>query len=133
MTATTRRARQRRAGSVSDGRRAGSVRDQKRACSRRSRFRLVAGVAIGTLLLSIGCTKTSSPGAGGSGNPPGTFTVVNPQRKALPRMIEQPGSIRADEEAPLYAKLTAYVKAVRADIGAAVEPGAVLAELSIPE
>jgi RND family efflux transporter MFP subunit len=51
----------------------------------------------------------------------------------LPRVIEQPGAIRAYEDTPLYAKLAAFVKAVKVDIGDAVEPGTVLAELSIPE
>jgi RND family efflux transporter MFP subunit len=85
------------------------------------------------LVTVAACNKTSSPGGPGAGTPPATFTVIQPQRKALPRIIEQPGSIRGDEEAPLYAKLAGYVKAVRADIGDAVEPGTVLAELSIPE
>jgi RND family efflux transporter MFP subunit len=51
----------------------------------------------------------------------------------LPRVIEQPGTVRAYEETPLFAKLAGYVKAVKADIGDATEAGMVLAELRIPE
>jgi RND family efflux transporter MFP subunit len=86
-----------------------------------------------------GCTKTAPSGPGATPTAPGAFTVVHPQKKMLPRVIEQPGSVRAYEETPLYAKLAGYVKAVKVDIGDAVEgpsssaPGTVLAELSIPE
>jgi HlyD family secretion protein len=88
-------------------------------------------------LVFVGCSKT--PTAGPAAAPTAPFTVVHPQKKILPRVIEQPGSVRAYEEAPLYAKLAGYVKVVHVDIGDPVDgpsssaPGAVLAELSIPE
>jgi HlyD family secretion protein len=101
---------------------------------------LLAGLAV------TGCNK-SSPNAGPQANPApgGTFTLVRPQKKALPKVIEQPGTIQAYESAPLFAKLAGFVKKVYVDIGDAVEgpapspgggeprPGTVLAELSIPE
>ena len=86
-----------------------------------------------------GCTKPASNGAGPGGAPAAPFTVVHAQKKMLPRVIEQPGSVRAYEETPLFAKLAGYVRAVKVDIGDPVEgpsasaPGTVLAELSIPE
>jgi RND family efflux transporter MFP subunit len=83
------------------------------------------------------CSKSPS-GAGGAAAQ-STFSVVRPQKKMLPRVIEQPGTVRGFEEAPLFAKLAGHVKVVHADIGDAVEgptlskPGTILAELSIPE
>src|SRR5262249_32939142 len=57
---------------------------------------------------------------------------------------EQPGTVRAFEEAPLFVKLPGYVRKVHVDIGDKVKgpragadgkevPGTLLAELSIPE
>jgi len=88
----------------------------------------------GLLILALaGCTKSNSTTAPDSAASAGGFTVVRPQKKALPKFIEQPGTIQAYESAPLYAKLAGFVKLVKVDIGDAVQPGAVLAELSIPE
>jgi HlyD family secretion protein len=90
------------------------------------------------LVALAGCSKSPPSGPAG-GPPPPALTVVHPQKKMLPRVIEQPGTVRAYEETPLYAKLAAYVIAVRVDIGDTVDgpsssaPGTVLAELSIPE
>ncbi|HVK11973.1 MAG TPA: efflux RND transporter periplasmic adaptor subunit [Gemmataceae bacterium] len=82
----------------------------------------------------VGCSQsppTQTPS--GTAAPAATFTVVRPEKKALPKTIEQPGTVRAFEEAPLHAKLAGFVTAVKADIGDRVEAGAVLAELGIPE
>jgi HlyD family secretion protein len=99
------------------------------------------------LLIVTGCTKPSSDSGPGGNSPgqPATFTVVRPQKKSLPKVVEQPGTIQAYESTPLFAKLAGFVKTVRVDIGDAVEgptpaagshparAGTVLAELSIPE
>ncbi|MSR52607.1 MAG: efflux RND transporter periplasmic adaptor subunit [Gemmataceae bacterium] len=88
----------------------------------------------GLLILALaGCTKSNSTTAPGTATPAGAFTVVRPQKKALPKVIDQPGTIQAYESAPLYAKLAGFVKLVKVDIGDSLESGAVLAELSIPE
>ncbi len=59
--------------------------------------------------------------------------VVQPQRKTLQYTIEEPGQIEGFEEAPLYAKLAAYVEKVNVDIGSEVDETSVLAVLKIPE
>ncbi len=69
---------------------------------------------------------------------PGASTVakvqkVSPQRKELVRVVEQPGTVQAYEETPLYARLAGYVKKFHKLIGDKVNPGDVLAEISIPE
>lgn len=76
---------------------------------------------------------------------PVTVSVVRPERKSLVRGVEQPGAVRPYEETELYAKVSGYVAKLNADIGQRVrgpkfdasgrevEPGEVLAELSVPE
>ncbi|RPI86607.1 MAG: hypothetical protein EHM42_05855, partial [Planctomycetaceae bacterium] len=72
-------------------------------------------------------------------------TPIRAVRKTLVRRTEQPGRVEAIEEAPLYSKVAGYVARIRVDIGEmvvgpkyddtgkVVEPGQVLAELSVPE
>ena len=100
------------------------------------------------LLAVVGCSSPAAPApapAHGSPAAPPKVTVVNPQKKSLQRFVEQPGSVRAFEETPLFARLTGYVQKVYVDIGAKVkgprfdtsgqevEPGQVLAEIAVPE
>lgn len=59
--------------------------------------------------------------------------VVRPEFRKIPRTVEQPGSVRAEMEAPLAAKLAGYVAKVHKDIGDPVKTGEVLAEISVPE
>jgi len=71
--------------------------------------------------------------------------MVKPERKTLRRSCTQPGQVEAFEEAPIHAKIAGYVRRVLVDIGDRVsgpkfdadgrllEPGQVLAELSVPE
>ncbi|HJZ91230.1 MAG TPA: hypothetical protein VKE40_10180, partial [Gemmataceae bacterium] len=65
--------------------------------------------AFGLLLAAAvltGCTKSSqSSGPAGSTAPAGAFSVVRPQKKSLPKVIEQPGTVQAYESTPRYAKL----------------------------
>jgi len=87
-----------------------------------------------------GCNRSSpTSGSAGTSNPSAGFSVVRPQKKALPKVVEQPGTVQPNESTPLYAKLAGFVKKVNVDIGDPVDgptesgPGTVLAELSIPE
>src|SRR5262249_28115395 len=97
-----------------------------------------------TVPISIGCNERKAvqePSAPNSA----AVAVVKPERKALRRVVEQPGWIQPDEQTELIAKLPAYVAKLHADIGKQVhgpkydsarreiEPGELLAELEIPE
>lgn len=93
-----------------------------------------------------GCSRTPPPA---SAPAPAVLqiTVVKPERRAIRRVVEQPGAVQAFEETTLLAKLAGYVGAVAADpdkkdrpphdraidIGSRVKRGQVLAELFIPE
>jgi len=86
-----------------------------------------------------GCNRTSPTAGKAATGPAPAFSAIHPQKKALPKVVEQPGTIQAYESTPVYAKLAGFVKKVNVDIGDPVDgptesgPGTVLAELSIPE
>lgn len=104
-------------------------------------------------LALIACSRTSQPqktttstaGATAGNAPLVRVAAVRPMRKTLVRRTEQPGRVEAFEESPLFAKLAGYVTKIHVDIGDSItgpkadslgkviEPGQVLAELSIPE
>lgn len=96
------------------------------------------------LAAAFGCNQ-QKPGATSAPAPPAVFTVVTPRKMSLPKFIEQPGTVLAYEETPLYAKFSGFVKKIHVYIGdqitgpvfdaegKEVRPGSVLAELSIPE
>jgi RND family efflux transporter MFP subunit len=60
-------------------------------------------------------------------------TTVKPERKAVRRVIEQPGHVAAFEETPVHVKIAGYVRKIHVDIGDEVKEGALLAELWVPE
>lgn len=73
------------------------------------------------------------------------LAIVQPQWKSVRRVVEQPGTVQADEETQLFAKLPGYVRRLYADrgkhvkgprldsAGKEIEPGEILAEIAIPE
>src|SRR5262249_21364811 len=97
------------------------------------------------LITILGCNRRQ-PGPANPEPPPATnLQVVAPKRLALPRPIEQPGSVIADEESPQYARLPGDIRQVGAEHGERVEGpscefcplrvrgGTILAELAVPE
>lgn len=102
------------------------------------------GLLLAVVALAAGCTQ-EPPGASRGPAREITITIVKPQRKALQRMVEQPGTVRAFEETPIFAKVAGFVSKVHVDIGdkvsgpkhdprgKEVEPGQILAEVAIPE
>ena len=59
--------------------------------------------------------------------------VVKPRRGGMERVTSQPGTIRAFEFAPLYAKVSGFVKTLIVDRGSKVKKGDLLAEIYVPE
>ncbi len=105
-------------------------------------------VAVLGLLPAVGCNRKPAAPAGGHAAPAAPpITVVKPERRAVKRVVEQPGVVLAFEETALFAKLPGFVgrveddpdKKARAphdrqiDIGSRVKKGQVLAVLAIPE
>jgi len=62
-----------------------------------------------------------------------TVSIVHPQRTAAQVELELPGNITAFEEAPIYARVSGYLKRWYTDIGTRVAEGQQLAEIETPE
>lgn len=62
-----------------------------------------------------------------------TVKTVAPQLGPGVQALILPGSVRADLDAPIYARVSGYLKAWHTDIGAHVKKGQVLAEIETPE
>jgi RND family efflux transporter MFP subunit len=100
----------------------------------------------GVVAVVAGCGKSSPTGAK-SDAPRPMFTVVKPEKKSLPKFIDQPGTVHAYEEAALFAKVAGFVKKYHVEMGDPLtgpqydmdgkitnpNEWTVLAELSIPE
>jgi multidrug efflux pump subunit AcrA (membrane-fusion protein) len=96
------------------------------------------------LLLSAALAMLAA-GAGGCGRStataapsrtvetPPVVETIRPTCETVAQVGEQPGQIEADEEAPLHARVSGYVKAWFVDIGDIVKKDQLLAELSVPE
>ena len=68
-----------------------------------------------------------------AGDAPIRVMIVKPEMRKIKRIVEQPGTVRADEEAPLAAKIAGYVQTVSVDIGDTVKAGDPLIAISVPE
>jgi len=62
-----------------------------------------------------------------------TVSVIHPKRTPARIQLELPGNITAFEEAPIYARVSGYLKHWFTDIGTQVKAGQPLAEIETPE
>jgi RND family efflux transporter MFP subunit len=62
-----------------------------------------------------------------------TVAVVRPDPKALSATIDLPGRLEAYSRAPIFARVSGYLKSWSADIGAKVKAGDVIAEIEAPD
>lgn len=94
-------------------------------------------------VIPAGCNRQAPPPTGSTAAGP-AVSVVKPERRAIKRVVEQPGAVQPFEETRLYAKLPGFVKAIgtdptrpganhQIDIGSRVTAGQLLAEIAIPE
>jgi multidrug efflux pump subunit AcrA (membrane-fusion protein) len=81
------------------------------------------------LLLSRGRSGATDGGAAARATP----RTVRPERRALRRIVVQPGHIEALEQTALAVKIAGYLDVLHADLGDTVRKGQVLAELRVPE
>jgi len=95
-----------------------------------------AAALVSALLASvIGCDRSV-----GSASPPAVenrtvlrVKIIKPTRQEVARKIVLPGSVRADSEVTLFAKVTGYLKTISKDRGDRVKSGELIALLEIPE
>src|SRR3981081_3275698 len=62
-----------------------------------------------------------------------TVAVILPDAKVLNATIDLPGRLEAYQRAPIYARVSGYLKSWSADIGARVKAGQVIAEIEAPD
>jgi RND family efflux transporter MFP subunit len=62
-----------------------------------------------------------------------TVKIVTPEYGPSSQKLILPGNVRADIDAPIYARVSGYLKAWYTDIGAHVKKGQVLGEVETPE
>jgi membrane fusion protein (multidrug efflux system) len=93
-------------------------------------FRLIGLLA--TVALLPGCQPSASPKQIAPSNPV-AVRLVQPKKGEATRSITLPASVFAYQQATLYAKVAGYAKTVLVDKGDAVQAGALLAEIEVPE
>jgi membrane fusion protein (multidrug efflux system) len=86
-------------------------------------------VLLGSLL--AGCERSTD--AVTKKEPVPTVQVTRAHKGEIVRRITLPGSVRAYQEAILYAKVAGYLKTITVDKGDFVEEGRLLAEIEAPE
>lgn len=59
--------------------------------------------------------------------------VAHPSRSEIIRYVTLPGSIKANQQATLYAKVAGYLKTIAVDKGDRVQAGQSLGEIEVPE
>lgn len=64
---------------------------------------------------------------------PPQVTVVSPKRGDIHRFVTLPGTLRANQQVTLYAKVAGYLKTIAVDKGDTVTAGQLLAQLELPE
>lgn len=85
-------------------------------------------------VLPAACAPAGSAAPGSSaGDSLPSVTVTRVKTGVLERTITLPGTVRAYQEAMLYAKVAGYLKSIAVDRGDRVTAGQVLAELEVPE
>jgi len=62
-----------------------------------------------------------------------TVAVAQPDAQASTTTLELPGRLEAYSRAPIYARVSGYLKSWHADIGTAVKAGQLLAEIEAPD
>lgn len=65
--------------------------------------------------------------------PAAEVQVTSPRRGDIHRFIALPGSLRANQQVTLHAKVAGYLRSIAVDRGDSVKAGQVLAELDLPE
>jgi membrane fusion protein, multidrug efflux system len=112
--------------------------DQSSPVSRRklSIFGIVAGIAA-VLIVITGIRAREDSGAklrewtDTQAIP--TVAVTLPDARLLNATLDLPGRLEAYQRAPIYARVSGYLKSWNADIGAQVKAGQVIAEIEAPD
>ena len=95
----------------------------------------------GSPLLAIcfgtGCERptvaTTAQADSKTASPTTRVEVVRPERKAIRRLVEEPGQVEAFEVTAIHARVAGFVRSWSVNIGSKITKGQVMAELDVPE
>lgn len=90
---------------------------------------LVLGLATGLPAIAQYTPTPASAAAPGAAQ----VQVTTPKRGEIHRFITLPGTLRANQQVTLHAKVAGYLKAISVDKGDKVKAGQLLAEIEMPE
>jgi membrane fusion protein (multidrug efflux system) len=93
---------------------------------------LVLPAVVAVLVPGMSCRR-ADPASSPAPPPPPTVSVARPRRGAISRTVTLPATVRAWEQAVLYAKVAGYLKTIKVDRGDRVREGQLLAEIESPE
>ena len=99
-------------------------------------FGLVAGVALVFVVVSGIRAREESDArlkAWTDDQATPTVAVIQPDAKVLNATLDLPGRIEAYSRAPIFARVSGYLKSWSVDIGARVKAGQVIAEIEAPD
>ena len=111
--------------------------DDARPSRRGLRLSAIAFVVVAVLIVGVGIvTRTSNAArlrdrADDITVP--TVSLISPGKSGAAGSLELPGRLEAYSRAPIYARVSGYLKNWKADIGAPVKAGQVLAEVETPD
>jgi membrane fusion protein, multidrug efflux system len=93
-------------------------------------YPVFSGLVVGALALAASGAAAAPPA---NPAPVVEVKVKRPQRGEIVRYITLPGTVRANQQATLYAKVAGYLKSIAVDKGDSVNAGQDLAEIEVPE
>jgi len=114
--------------------RTGALRTRTRLIRRHCFPALSSSSIVPTLLATlILCVVAATESHSADGPKAIEVKVVRPTRGEIIRYVKLPGSIRANQQATLYAKVAGYLKTLTVDKGDRVQAGQSLGEIEVPE
>src|SRR5712692_1656700 len=90
-------------------------------------------IAAAGLIACAACREGESAAAPATAASPMAVSVALPRRGIISRQLTLPATVRARDQAVLYAKVAGYLKTIRVDKGDRVKAGQVVAEIEAPE
>ncbi|MCW3099862.1 MAG: putative Membrane-fusion protein of multidrug efflux transporter [Chthonomonadaceae bacterium] len=94
---------------------------------------IVAGAAVGGMLLLRQQEALPSASAQGQATPPLAVQTTHAQMRSVSRLIALPGDVRPWAETTLFAKVPGYLGTISVDRGDHVKAGQILATIQAPE
>jgi RND family efflux transporter MFP subunit len=84
-------------------------------------------------LFALSAAVVSLPAVVAAASAPADVGVTSPRRGDIHRFVTIPGTLRANQQVTLHAKVAGYLKSISVDKGDTVRAGQLLAEIELPE